>query len=95
MLTGRPTIQFLIYSMCKQTFLNMLATRMVVPLILADEAKAVRRLNLSSQSNTLKSLYKPAELAGIPVRALGERAISFKDQRNEIIVALEFLFGGV
>jgi toxin CcdB len=35
-----------------------------------------------------------AELAGVPVRALGDKVGSLKDQRHIIIAALDFLFTG-
>jgi toxin CcdB len=35
-----------------------------------------------------------AELAGVPISALGERVGSLKEQRSEIIAALDFLFTG-
>jgi toxin CcdB len=35
-----------------------------------------------------------AELAGISVRSTGEKVSSLKDQRHEIISALDFLFAG-
>ena len=35
-----------------------------------------------------------AELAGVTVHILGEKVCSLKEQRNEIIAALDFLFTG-
>jgi toxin CcdB len=35
-----------------------------------------------------------AELAGVPVRALGKKVDSSKEQRHEIMAALDFLFLG-
>jgi hypothetical protein len=35
-----------------------------------------------------------AELAGVPVPSMGEKVSSLKDQRHEIIAALDFLFTG-
>jgi toxin CcdB len=35
-----------------------------------------------------------AELAGVPISALGEKLGSLREQRNEIIAALDFLFTG-
>jgi toxin CcdB len=35
-----------------------------------------------------------AELAGVSVPSMGEKVSSLKDQRHEIIAALDFLFTG-
>jgi toxin CcdB len=35
-----------------------------------------------------------AELAGVPNRALGEKVMSLKSRRDEIIAALDLLFTG-
>jgi toxin CcdB len=52
---NRKTNKAVPYLLDVQTdFLSMLATRMVVPLILADEAKAVRRLNPEFAIESLK-----------------------------------------
>jgi len=35
------------------------------------------------------------ELAGLPLRTLGEKVTSLKNKRNEIIAALDLLFTGI
>jgi len=75
--------------------LDVLATRVVVPLVAASAVgKAIEHLNprFTVKDNTV--FMSTAELAGVPVRSLGEKVGSLKDERNEIIAALDFLFTG-
>ncbi len=75
--------------------LNALSTRVVVPLVAASAmGKAVRYLNPRFTINQSTVFMSTAELAGVPVRSLGEKVGSLKDERNEIIAALDFLFTG-
>lgn len=74
--------------------LDMLATRVVVPLIVADKLKAAPRLNPEFRIGRQKLVMSTAELAGIPVRAFGEKVTSLKDRRTEIIAALDLLLTG-
>jgi toxin CcdB len=36
-----------------------------------------------------------AELAGVPARILGDKVLSLKSKRDEIIAALDMLFTGI
>ncbi len=75
--------------------LDTLATRVVVPLVAASAmGKAIRHLNPEFTIRTATVFMSSAELAGVPVRSLGEKVTSLKDQRHEIIAALDFLFTG-
>jgi len=75
--------------------LDELATRVVIPLVATSATgKAVRHLNYLFTINRITVILSTAELAGVPVRTLGEKVCSLKDQRNEIIAALDFLFTG-
>ena len=75
--------------------LDNLATRVVVPLISASAVgKPIKYLNPKFQIQDLTVFMSTAELAGVPVRALGKKVGSIKEQRNEIIAALDFLFIG-
>ena len=75
--------------------LDAFSTRVIVPLIAASAmGKAVKHLNpqFTIRNNTV--FMSTAELAGISVRSLGEKVSSLKDQRHEIIAALDFLYTG-
>jgi toxin CcdB len=75
--------------------LDNLATRVVVPLITASAVdKAVKHLNPQFEIRRAPVYMSTAELAGVPVRILGEKVGSLKDRRDEIIAALDFLFTG-
>lgn len=92
---NRKTSKTVPYLLDVQTdFLDMLVTRVVVPLILADKVKGARRLNPEFVIEGRKVVMSALELAGISIRALGERVVSLKDQRSEIIAALDIVFTG-
>ena len=75
--------------------LDTLSTRVVVPLIAASAmGKAIKHLNPQFIIRNVTVSMSTAELAGIPVRSMGEKVSSLKDQRHEIIAALDFLFTG-
>jgi toxin CcdB len=75
--------------------LDTLATRVVVPLIAASAmGKAIKHLNPEFTIRNATVFMSTAELAGIPVRSMGEKVSSLKDQRHEIIAALDFVFTG-
>jgi len=75
--------------------LDGLSTRVVVPLIAASAmGKAVKYLNPQFTIGNTTVFMSTAELAGIPIRSMGEKIGSLKDQRHEIIAALDFLFSG-
>ncbi|HIJ57300.1 MAG TPA: CcdB family protein [Deltaproteobacteria bacterium] len=75
--------------------LDSLATRVVVPLIAASAmGKAVRHLNPQFKIRDVTVFMSTAELAGVPIRAIGEKVGSLQEQRDEIIAALDFLFVG-
>lgn len=76
--------------------LASLSTRVVVPLILAEEMKlAARQLNPQLKINGIAVVMSTAELAGILTRSLGEKVTSLKESRTEIIAALDLLFTGI
>jgi toxin CcdB len=75
--------------------LDTLSTRVVVPLVAASAmGKAVKHLNPEFTIRNTTVFMSTAELAGIPVAAMGEKVGSLKAQRHEIIAALDFLFTG-
>ena len=75
--------------------LDSLATRVVAPLVRASAmGKPIDHLNPQFQIERKTVYMSAAELAGVPVGALGEKVMSLKDQRHSIIAALDFLFTG-
>lgn len=84
----RDSIPFLLDVQAE--LLAMLATRVVVPLVLAAE-----HLNLQFKIKGIAVVMSTAELAGVPNRALGDKVTSLKNKRDEIIAALDFLFTGI
>lgn len=76
--------------------LDMLATRVVAPLILAEEmGTAARLLNPQFTINGTVVVMSTAELAGVANRSLGNKVTSLKNSRDEIIAALDLLFTGI
>lgn len=75
--------------------LDNIATRVVAPLVsVSAMGKAIIHLNPQFNFKGIIVFISTAELAGVPVRALGHKVGSLNDQRNEIIAALDFLFAG-
>jgi len=76
--------------------LDTLATRVVVPLVLAEEmGLAAKQLNPQFKVKGEAVVMSTAELAGIPNRSLGNKVASLKSKRDEIIAALDLLFAGI
>jgi toxin CcdB len=75
--------------------LDTLATRVVVPLVDASAmGKAIKHLNPRFTLRNATVFMSTAEMAGVSLRSIGEKISSLKDQRHEIIAALDFLFTG-
>ncbi len=73
-----------------------LATRVVVPLVLAEEmGLSAKTLNPKFKIKNITVVMSTAELAGISVRSLGDKATSLKGKRDEIIAELDLLFTGI
>lgn len=76
--------------------LGPLSTCVVVPLALAAEMnEPAKRLNPQFEIENTTVVMSTAELAGIPRRALGEKTGTLKEQRAEIMAALDLLFTGI
>ncbi len=76
--------------------LDMLATRVVVPLVLAEDmGLAAKNLNPQFKIKGVAVVMSTAELAGVSNRALGDKVASLKNKRDEIIAALDLLFTGI
>ena len=75
--------------------LDSLATRVVIPLLsVAATNKVIRHLNPQFLLGQATVCMSTAELAGVPVRLLGNKVASLKDRRDDIIAALDFLLTG-
>jgi toxin CcdB len=75
--------------------LDGLATRVVAPLAYVSvKGRTIDHLQPKFRVKKRIFYLSTSELAGIPVRALGKRVTSLKDQRQSIISALDFLFTG-
>jgi toxin CcdB len=76
--------------------LDALATRVVVPLVLAEHmGVGISQLNPHFKIKGLAVVLSTAELAGVSSRMLGEKVVSVKSRRDEIIAALDLLFTGI
>lgn len=76
--------------------LDRLATRVVVPLVLAEEmGLAARQLNPQFKVESVSVVMSTAELAGVSSRSLGDKVASLANKRTEIIAALDLLFTGI
>jgi toxin CcdB len=72
-----------------------LTTRAVVPLIVTSAmGKAAKHLNPQFNIRQTVVIMSTSELAGVPVHILGDKICSLKEQRHEIVAALDFLFAG-
>jgi len=92
--TTRKAIPYLLD--VQADLLDTLATRVVVPLILAaDMGLAAKHLNPQFKIKSVAVVMSTAELAGVSSRALGDKVASLKNKRDEIIAALDLLFTGI
>lgn len=72
-----------------------LTTRVVVPLIpVSLFGKAAKHLNPEFMVKQTSVVMSTAELAGVSTRILGDKVCSLKENRDEIIAALDFLLTG-
>lgn len=77
--------------------LSTLATRAVVPLYAASSAatKGLPRLMPVFTLNQTQFVMVTTELAGVPLKLLGEVVADLTPSRIEIVGALDFLISGV
>jgi toxin CcdB len=76
--------------------LDTLATRVVAPLVLAEEmGLAAKYLNPQFKVKGTAVVMSTAELAGVSNRSLGDKVVSLKNKRDEIIAALDLIFTGI
>lgn len=76
--------------------LDMLVTRAVVPLMAAAQAgNPVKGLNpkVKIEGNTV--VMSTAEIAGAPVKFLGEKIGDLASKRDEILAAIDLLLTGI
>ena len=77
--------------------LDMLATRVVVPLYKPEvlRGKAAERLNPVFEIKGRKVTMHTPELAGVPRKILGEPVDNLSSERSAIIAALDLVFTGI
>jgi toxin CcdB len=75
--------------------LSHLKTRIVIPLISAERVTAMTRLNPVFEIENRKVVMSTTELAGIPIKDIGEPVGSLDGQRSDIIATLDYVFTGV
>ena len=79
----------------QNSFLDRLATRVVVPLRRAEHAPLpMRELNPALEVQGQALVLDTAALAAIPARGLGQPVVSLRDASGDVISALDVLFGG-
>ena len=89
----RKTVPYLLDVQAE--LLRGLATHVVVPLVpVSIMGKAAKHLNPVFMIKKKSYVMSTAELAGVPVKILGDKVASLTDNRDEIIAALDFLFIG-
>lgn len=69
-----------------------LSTRVVVPLV--RQAKNIHHLNPMFEINGENVAMLTQELSGVEQSIFGEKVCSLREQRSEIIAALDFLVSG-
>ncbi|MBM3223339.1 MAG: plasmid maintenance protein CcdB [Candidatus Tectomicrobia bacterium] len=73
-----------------------LVTRVVVPLVrYGSMPSPARHLNPVFEVQGERVVMSTAELAGVPLQALGAQVTGLVEQRDVIMRALDFLFSGV
>lgn len=93
--TNPHTCKAIPYLLDLQTdLLDILKTRVVVPLELNSASKSVQRLTPIFEIENQTVCMSTPELAGIHTRYLGDYVGSLADKRAEIIAALDLLFSG-
>ena len=89
----REWTPYLLY--VQNSFLERLATRVVVPLRRAEHAPLpMRELNPAFEVQGQALVLDTAALAAIPGRGLGQAVASLRSQSAEVVSALDVLFGG-
>jgi toxin CcdB len=76
--------------------LSGLSTRLVVPLVRAAEfSRPAEKLNPVLRIEGRNYVLSTAEMAAIPVKALGERITSVQPDAPAILGAVDFLISGI
>jgi len=76
--------------------LEPLATRVVVPLVrYSVMPRPARHLNPVFEVQGERVVMSTAELAGVPIQALGAKVAALPEHRDAIMRALDFLISGV
>lgn len=75
--------------------LDILKTRVVIPLEICSNFAPAERLTPVFQIESTSVAMSTPELAGIHRKHLGEYVCSLADKRQEIMAALDMLFSGI
>lgn len=79
----------------QNSFLDRLATRVVVPLRRDEHAPLpMRELNPAVEVQGQALVLDTAALAAIPARGLGQAVATLRNQSSDVVTALDVLFGG-
>ena len=79
----------------QSSLLDNLAARVVVPLVdVCVVRKPILHLNPIFHVANIRVVMSTAELAAIPIGALGKKVDTLEANENEIIAALDFLITG-
>ena len=90
----RATVPYLLD--VQSDLLTPLATRVVIPLLRVDSSsQPVEKLNPVVEHDGQKLMLSTAEMAGVPLSALGERIASLAEDRDQITAAVDFLVCGI
>lgn len=80
----------------QNNLLDSMATRVVIPMIKISRAnEPITRLNPVFEIDGTNVLLSTAELAGVSKNTLGAFVTSLKDNRTDIVNALDMLFTGI
>jgi toxin CcdB len=94
--TNPATCSAIPYLLDVQTgLLELLKTRVVVPLEECSQFAAAQRLTPTFCIEGTSVMMSTPELAGIHTRSLGEYVCSLAEHRQDIMAALDMLFSGI
>jgi len=74
---------------------SQLRTRIVAPLIPAEQVKPMTRINPVFEVEGRQLVMSTTELAGIAIKDIGAKVESLAQERDRIIAALDYVFTGV
>lgn len=79
----------------QSNFLSSLATVVIAPVMLEDEANKISKLNPVVEISGKIFRVSMADMAGIPRTRLGETVLNVDLQHREFIASIDLLFTGI